>query len=86
MKKQFFLFLLVVHVFYIAHALFDFGLRMSMEWNILLGFIFITSLFYSSIHLLRSKKHPLLSVSVLSLSLASLGWFTFINFLSIVMG
>ncbi|REJ11134.1 hypothetical protein [Halobacillus trueperi] len=86
MKKLLFLFLLCVNVFYIAHALLDFGLQLSMEWNILLGLLFITSLFYSIIHLLRSKMYPLLSIAVLSLSLASLGWFTFINFLSIVMG
>ncbi|MEC3883309.1 hypothetical protein VKA52_06190 [Halobacillus sp. HZG1] len=86
MKKLFFLFLLFVNVFYIAHVLFDFGLRMSLPWNVLFGFLFITSLLYSSIHLLRSKKYALLSVTVLSLSLASLGWFTFINYISLIMG
>ncbi|MBX0356742.1 hypothetical protein [Halobacillus sp. Nhm2S1] len=86
MKKLLFLFLLCVNVFYIAHALLDFGLRFSMEWNILLGSLFVISLVYSSIHLLRSIKHSLLSVAVLSLSFASLGWFTFMNFLSIIMG
>ncbi|MYL49760.1 hypothetical protein GLV98_09690 [Halobacillus litoralis] len=86
MKKLFFLFLLFVNVFYIANALFGFGLKMSLEWNVLLGLLLITSLLYSSIHLLRSKKYALLSVAVLSLSLASLGWFTFINYLSLIMG
>lgn len=86
MKKLFFLFLLFLNIFYIAHALFDFGERISVVWNVLLGLLFITSLIYSAIHLFQSKKYPLLSVAVLSFSLASLGWFAFINFLSFVIG
>ncbi len=90
MKKILLTISVIVNLFYLINVLADFGIRLSNPMNVILGFIFVVSILGSIIILIRSKQnseyHPYLSLTVLTLSLASLGWFAFINYFSLIMG
>lgn len=89
MKKFLLVLSVIINLIYWINVLADVGLRLSPLMNILFGLMFLGSIFGSIICLIRSKQntgyHPYLSVSVLTLSLASLGWFSFINYFSLIM-
>ena len=90
MKKTLLFLSIVIQTFYITTVLVEFSIRWSDSWNLFFGIIFILSILYSCFLLYRSRNssgnHPYLSITVLSLSLASLGWFSFINYLSLMIG
>lgn len=90
MKKIILVLLLIVNSFYIGNFLIGFGIRFSSTWNVFFGIVFVISILLSGMFLFRSKKKseysPYLSVAVLSISFASLGWFVFFNYLSLLMG
>ncbi|WP_128524323.1 hypothetical protein [Halobacillus litoralis] len=90
MKKFLLVLSLIINTCYIGIVLIDFDIRFSAAWNIMFGVFFALSILLASVFLFQSRRrlgsHPYLSVSVLSLSLASLGWFLFINYLSFIMG
>lgn len=90
MKKFILILLLIVNGFYIGNFLIDFGIRFSSTLNVFFGIVFVISIILSGMFLFRSKResgnHPYLSLVVLSISFASLGWFTFFNYLSLIMG
>ncbi|GGD25255.1 hypothetical protein [Pontibacillus salipaludis] len=81
---------LLVNLFYLINVLISLGIRFSNIINGILGIIFVVSIGGSVLFLIRSKQrkgyHPYLSLTVLTLSLASLGWFAFINYFSLIMG
>ncbi|WP_226577598.1 hypothetical protein [Halobacillus litoralis] len=80
----------LVNLFYLINVLGGFGIRMPDLLNVIFGLIFVVSILGSIIFLIRFKQnrgyHPYLSLMVLTLSLASFGWFAFINFLTGIMG
>ncbi|RWZ58585.1 hypothetical protein EQV77_06355 [Halobacillus fulvus] len=86
MKKILLWLSILINLFYLTNFLFDFGLKLPGFINVILGGVFVASLISALFLLIRSKKHEGLAVTVLSLSLASLGWFVFINYLSLIMG
>lgn len=90
MKKILLSLSLLVNGFYIANFLIGSGIRFSSGWNMFFGAFFVSSIFSSIMFLFRyrreSENSPYLSIAVLSISLASLGWFTFFNYLSLIMG
>lgn len=90
MKKFLLVLSVIINLLYWFNVFADVGLRLAPLMNILFGLTFLVSILASIAFLIRSKQntgyHPYLSISVLTLSLASLGWFSFINYLSLIMG
>ncbi|MBM7553965.1 hypothetical protein [Thalassobacillus pellis] len=90
MKKILLTISVIVNLFYLINVLAGSGIRLSNLMNVILGVIFVVSILGSIISLLRSKQnssyHLYLSLTVLTLSLASFGWFAFINYFSLIMG
>ncbi|RDY67615.1 hypothetical protein DXT76_18950 [Halobacillus trueperi] len=89
MKKTLLAISVIVNLLYLINVLVDFGIRLSSVMNVVLGLIFVVSILGSLFFLIQSKQnsgyHPYLSLTVLTLSIASFGWFTFINYLSLIM-
>ncbi|WP_101841974.1 hypothetical protein [Halobacillus sp. Marseille-P3879] len=90
MKRFLLILLLIVNLLYIAAVLTGYPMRFSFGWNVGLGLVWIGCLLLSGIFLIRSGRKsgysPYLSLTVFSLSLASLGWHAFINYLFLIMG
>ncbi|WP_027953660.1 hypothetical protein [Halobacillus kuroshimensis] len=90
MKKILLAISVIVNLIYLINVLVGIGIRLSNVMNVILGLIFVVSILGAIYFLVRSKQdsgyHPYLSLAVLTLSIASLGWFAFINYLSLIMG
>lgn len=90
MKKVLLTISIIVNLLYLINVLASLGIRQSNGMNVLLGLIFVVSILGSIFSLIRFRQnscyHLYLSITVLTLNLASFGWFAFINYLSIIMG
>lgn len=90
MKKTLLVFSVIVNLVYLIHVLVDLGIKLSNVMNVTFGLLFVVSISGSIYFLVRSREnpgyHPYLSLTVLTLSIGSLGWFAFINYLSLIMG
>ncbi|MYL39582.1 hypothetical protein [Halobacillus litoralis] len=90
MKKTLLVLSVIVNLVYLIHVLVDLGIKLSNVMNVTFGLIFVVSISGSIYFLIQSREnpgyHPYLSLTVFTLSIASIGWFAFINYLSLIMG
>ncbi|MBA2173716.1 hypothetical protein H0266_02275 [Halobacillus locisalis] len=90
MKRWLLIVLVVMNALYIYSTFVDWNIRWGNVWTMFMAVLLLGSMVLSGWFLLRSRKrsgyHPYLSVVLLSLSIASFGWFAFLNYLSFIMG
>ncbi|MFQ3544353.1 hypothetical protein Q7A53_09705 [Halobacillus rhizosphaerae] len=90
MKSIFFVLSLGINVFYLLNTLFVFHIRFSVGTKVAFGLFFLLSIGISVAVLFRTRKGSnrtsILFVAVLCLNIASLGWFAFLNYLSLLIG
>ncbi|KGX87888.1 hypothetical protein N781_11575 [Pontibacillus halophilus JSM 076056 = DSM 19796] len=89
MKKALLAISVIVNLVYLINVLVDLGIRLSNVMNVILGSIFVISILGAIYFLVKSRQnsgyHPYLSLTVLTLSIASFAWLAFINYLSLIM-
>lgn len=90
MKAFLLIFATLVNVFYIANTLVGFGVEISNMWNVGLGVFLLLSVIFSGYLIINKGTHKrslsLLSVFVFFISIGSLGWYAFLNYLFLIMG
>ncbi len=90
MKRLILILMLLIDLAFISMVLIGDPFRYDNGWTFTLGGYFLLSILVSGFFLRKTKKTrelwPYLTVSVLALSLSSLGWLVFMKYLFLIIG